>query len=115
METVQYIASWVLLMAGSFFCISGAVGTLRFPDFFTRMHAAGVTDTLGAGLILIGLMLHTHWDLVLLKLIFILLFTLFISPTASHALAKAALHSGLKPMLAGSIKNSEKGESSSKS
>lgn len=93
------ISSWVLLILGSFFCLSGAVGLFRFPDFYTRMHAAGVTDTLGAGLILIGLMLQATDFIVLCKLFFVLLFAMLTGPTASHALAKAALHSDLKPKL----------------
>ena len=92
--------SWALLVLGGFMCFSGAVGIHRFPDFFSRMHAAGVTDTLGSSLILIGLMLQTGWqDTVLVKLVLIFLFILLTSPTASHALAKAALHGGLRPKL----------------
>jgi multicomponent Na+:H+ antiporter subunit G len=87
------------LLSGGFFCISGGVGMLRFPDFYTRIHAAGVTDTLGAGLILIGLMLQSTDLIVVLKLILVLLFGLLTSPTASHALAKAAMHSKLNPVL----------------
>ncbi len=93
------VGSWILLVAGSFICVTGGVGMLRFPDFFTRIHAAGVTDTLGAGLIFTGLMLQAGLSLVLAKLVMILLFMLFTSPTASHAVAKAALHSGLEPQL----------------
>ena len=91
--------SWALLMAGSFFGISGGIGLLRFPDFYTRMHAAGVTDTLCAALILLGLMLQAGWGLVLIKLFLILALLLLTSPTATHALARAALHSRLKPVL----------------
>ena len=93
------ILSWVLLMAGCFFGISGGIGLLRFPDFYTRMHAAGVTDTLCAALILLGLMLQAGWGLVLIKLFLILALLLLTSPTATHALARAALHSRLKPLL----------------
>jgi len=93
-------ASWALLITGGFMCFSGGIGIHRFPDFFSRMHAAGVTDTLGSSLILIGLMLQTGWEItVLVKLILILLFMLLTSPTSSHALAKAALHGGLRPLL----------------
>lgn len=99
MPLVLDIGSWLLLMLGSFFCLSGAIGILRFPDFYTRMHAAGVTDTLGAALILIGLMLQATDLIVLCKLIFVLLFAMLTGPTASHALAKAAVHGGLKPKL----------------
>ncbi|MEJ2420019.1 MAG: monovalent cation/H(+) antiporter subunit G [Exilibacterium sp.] len=89
------IVSGLCLLGGSFLLVSGAVGVLRFPDFYTRMHAAGVTETLAAALILIGLMIETGWSLVLVKLSMILLFILFTSPTASHALAKAARHGKL--------------------
>jgi len=92
--------SWVLLAAGGAFCVIGAAGMLRMPDFFTRMHAAGVTDTLGAGLILLGLVLQAGLTLVTVKLVAIGLLIFFTSPTATHALAKAALARGLKPLLA---------------
>ena len=93
------ISSAVFLLIGSFLCVSGGVGILRFPDFYTRMHAVGVTETLATAMILIGLMLQVPDTLVLLKLIIILLITLFISPTASHALASAAVHNNLMPEL----------------
>ncbi|VAW93111.1 Na(+) H(+) antiporter subunit G [hydrothermal vent metagenome] len=95
-EFIQ-ILTGVSLLLGSFLGITGAIGLIRFPDFYSRMHAAGITDTLCATLIIFGLMLQTKWDLALVKLIIILLFIFFINPTASHALAKAALHGGLKP------------------
>ena len=97
MEIFLDIISWICLLSGSFFCFTGALGILRFPDFFSRMHAASITDTLGAGLILIGLMLQAGIGLVLAKLILILLFSLLASTTAGHAMTKAALKSGLKP------------------
>jgi multicomponent Na+:H+ antiporter subunit G len=99
METILNIISWGFLLTGSFFCLTGAVGLLRFPDFFSRTHATGLTDTLGASLILIGLMFQAGWGLVLPKLILILLFSLMAGTTASHAMAKAALKSGLKPQV----------------
>jgi multicomponent Na+:H+ antiporter subunit G len=93
---------------------------MRFPDFYTRMHAVGVTDTLAAGMILIGLMLQNTESLAMLnpespvrlKLLLILLMTLFIGPTASHALAKAAIRSGLLPLLGN--KHQERGVGPSK-
>lgn len=96
MDTALNVLSWFSLITGSFLGITGAFGLLRFPDFYTRMHAAGITDTLCTALILFGLMLQTQWDLNLIKLIIILLFVLLTSPTSSHTLAKAALHGGLK-------------------
>lgn len=100
MSIVTTYLSWALLVLGGFLCVSGSVGLLRFPDFFTRMHAASVTDTLATGMILAGLMLQAPSWIVFGKLAMILVFVLLTGPTAGHALAKAALHSGLKPLLA---------------
>lgn len=98
-DIIINISSQLCLLLGAFLCLSGGVGILRFPDFYTRMHAVGVTDTLAAGMILIGLMLQAPESLVVVKLMMILLMTLFINPSASHALAKAAMHNGLMPVL----------------
>jgi multicomponent Na+:H+ antiporter subunit G len=91
------LLSLVLLIGGTYLGISGAFGVLRFPDFFTRVHAVGVTDTLSAGMILTALMLQAGLTLVTVKLIFILLFLWYTSPVASHALARAAVRAGIKP------------------
>lgn len=98
MSNLADMSSALCLLLGAFLCLSGGVGIIRFPDFYTRMHAVGVTDTLGAGMILIGLMLQNPGGLVILKLLVILLMTIFISPVASHALAKAALRNDLAPL-----------------
>ena len=100
MSALIDVASWVLLLAGGAFCMIGALGLVRMPDFFTRMHAASVTDTLGAGLMLLGLMLQAGFSLVTVKLIVLGLLIFFTSPTATHALAQAALARGLQPVLA---------------
>lgn len=91
MDTLIQFSSGLFLLIGSFLCVSGGVGILRFPDFYTRMHAVGVTETLATAMILIGLILHNPDFLVDIKLMLILLMTLFISPSASHALANAAM------------------------
>ena len=98
------IASWTCLLAGGGFCVIGGIGLIRMPDCYTRMHAASVTDTLGAGLILLGLMLQAGFTLIGVKLLMIGLLIFFTSPTASHALGHAAMARGLKPMLAGDDK-----------
>jgi multicomponent Na+:H+ antiporter subunit G len=113
MELILEIISWFFLITGSFFCLTGAVGLLRFPDFFSRIHATSLTDTLGAGLILTGMMIQAGWGIVLFKLLMILLFSFLAGTTASHAMAKAALKSGLKPWEAGS-EESQSGEKPSK-
>ena len=92
-------ASWALVLAGSAFIVVGALGILRFPDVFTRMHAASVIETLGAGFLFAGLMIQAGFTQVTLKLVFILLLFFFTGPVITHALAQAALHAGLKPKL----------------
>lgn len=99
MDVVITISSGIFLCIGSFLCFSGGIGLLRFPDFYTRMHAVGVTDTLGAGMILGGLMILSTDLLVFAKLVVVLLLTLLIGPTTSHVLAKAAFHNGLTPQM----------------
>ena len=93
------ILSWIFLLAGSFFVLVSTIGLLRFPDFFTRLHAAGLADTLGILLIVLGLILQAGFTLVSVKLILIVVFIFFTSPAATHALAKAAIHGGLKQKL----------------
>lgn len=100
MSAALDILSWVFLVAGSAFCIIGGIGLIRMPDFYTRVHAASVTDTLGAGLMLLGLMIQAGLTLACAKLIMIGVLILFMSPTATHALTRAALVRGLEPVLA---------------
>ncbi len=101
MEILRDIASWALLLSGSAFCIIGGLGLLRLPDVYARMHAAGITDTLGAGLVLTGLMVQGGFSLVTVKLFLILVFLLYTSPTSTYALANAAYRRGLAPLLGG--------------
>lgn len=94
------VLSWASLLAGGAFCIVGGVGMLRMPDFYTRMHAASIVDTLGAGFILFGLLLQAGPTLVAVKLLMVGALLLFASPTAGHALARAAFERGVAPLLA---------------
>lgn len=91
--------SWILLVSGGVVGIIGGIGIHLFPDFYSRMHATGITDTLCAFLILSGLGLQAGLSLAAFKLMMVFLLLFFTSPTASHALAQAAMHSGLKPVL----------------
>ena len=93
------VLSWICLVGGGLFCFAGGIGVLRLPDFYSRLHASGVIDTLGAGLVLLGLLLQSESFDVGVRLVLIFLFLLFTVPTATHALAKSALHGGLKPEL----------------
>jgi multicomponent Na+:H+ antiporter subunit G len=94
------IIGWALILGGGIFVVIGAVGIIRMPDLFTRLHAASVGDTFGAGLMLVGMMVMAGISVVTLKLLFLLLFLWFAGPVATHALARAALLAGVRPVLA---------------
>lgn len=98
MGTLIDLLSWLLLSLGGISVLIGGIGALRMPDLYTRMHAASVTDSLGASLVLVGIMLQAGWSLAAIKLGAILLFLLITSPTSSNALASAALLAGTTPM-----------------
>ena len=93
------VTSWILITAGALLGVAGGIGIHRFPDFYSRLHAVGVTDTLCTALFLVGLSLQTGISLASVKLLLIFIFLFFSSPTATHALADAALLGGLKPKL----------------
>ncbi len=98
METILDALSWVLLTLGGLCVFIGGVGALRMPDLYTRMHAASVTDSTGAIFVLVGVMLQAGLTIATVKLAAILIFLLFTSPTASNALASAALLAGTRPI-----------------
>ena len=101
------VITWVMLVLGSGLVLVGGIGILRMPDVYTRLHAGGITDTLGAGLILVGLMTQSGWGGATIKLCLILAFLFFTNPTASHLLARTALKFGVNPQ-----PESKKGSSS---
>ena len=89
----------ISMAAGLFFIFAGTIGVLRLPDFYTRLHAAGMTDTLGAELVLLALIFQCDNIQMVLKLLLVAFFLLITSPTATHAVAHAAYRAGLKPLL----------------
>jgi multicomponent Na+:H+ antiporter subunit G len=93
------IASWMFILLGSFFTVVGAIGLVRMPDVFTRMHAGSVIDTLGVGFLVLGMCLQAGPSLVTLKLLFLLALFFFSGPVVTHALAQACLHEGVLPQL----------------
>ncbi len=86
-----------LCIAGALLCLIGSVGVIRFPDFYTRLHAASITDTAGASVLLVGMAFVSPTGWVVLKLVFIWLFLFMTGPTSSHAVANAAYLAGLAP------------------
>ncbi len=87
--------TWVFVITGALFCMISAYGLIKMPDFYTRTHAASLGDTMGAGLILVGLMFAAPSMLVVVKLAFTLAFLWFTGPIATHALVKAGYARGL--------------------
>lgn len=99
MSAVLDILGWILLCAGGFFCVVGAFGLNRMPDVFTRMHATSVSDTLGVGLLIAGMAVQTSDWTVWVRLVIIVIVLYVTGAVSSHALARAALHDGEKPLL----------------
>jgi len=97
------VLSWIFVGAGVFFMVVGTIGILRMPDIYTRLHAAGMTDTMGAGFLLLGMALQVEPSLITVRLVLVYLFLLFTSPIATHALARAALVAGIEPVGAPAI------------
>lgn len=98
------ILSVIFMLGGIFFFFTATVGLLRFPDFFTRLHATGKGDTLAVLLCLIGLAVYEGVSLTALKIIFIAVFMALAQPTATHAISKAALRAGVQPWMKGEDK-----------
>lgn len=104
LSDIMQIISWALILLGGVMVIIGALGSLRFPDFWSRLHAASVTDSGGVILLLLGMGIHSGFNLITFKLFLIGVFLFITGPTSSHAVANAALVSGVKP----SEKNQDK-------
>ena len=98
MEQVLLYGSYFCFALGSFFVLSSAVGLVRMPDFFSRLHPAGISDSIGLPLILLAIMLQSEFGFVTAKIFLIIIFSMLTSSTACHALSKSALLSGLKPL-----------------
>lgn len=94
---VLMIVAVVLMLGGAFFLTVSALGLLRLPDFYARTHAVGKSETLGTILMLSGLAVYNGWELGTIKILFIVFFVLIANPTATHAIARAALRTGLQP------------------
>ena len=96
---IRWCLTLGFVVAGLFFVFAGTLGVLRLPDFYTRLHAAGMTDTLGSELILLALIIQSGFSQMSLKLLLVGFFLFITSPTATHAVAHAAYTAGLKPIL----------------
>ena len=109
-ETVLDVLTWVLFGIGGVLIVAGALGLVRFPDFYTRLHAAGVTDTMGADLILLGMALQAGDLVTIVKLFFIFVFLILTSPVSTHAVAHAAYVRGLNPLTGADLTYAEEHE-----
>lgn len=97
MDLFVGILSWVFILAGSAFTLIGAIGTMRFPDFWSRLHAASVSESAGMILLIVGMCLQAGPTLITVKLLIIGAFIFITGPTSTHAVASAALTSGATP------------------
>lgn len=97
LDTLLEVLSWFFILSGAFFVVVGAVGTLRFPDFWSRLHAASVTESAGVLLVFAGLCIQAGFTLITVKIIIIGIFMFITGPTSTHAIANAALVTGLRP------------------
>jgi multicomponent Na+:H+ antiporter subunit G len=97
MSTVIGLLSDLCLLLGGILTLTGAVGLLRLPDFFTRLHAVSVTESLAAPLLIIGIMLDTGLAIDTVKLVLVVSIMIVANPTITHALCRAAAHGGKKP------------------
>jgi multicomponent Na+:H+ antiporter subunit G len=98
MIDITSILTIVFVAAGIFFLLIGSIGIIRLPDFYSRTHATSKSDTLGMMLVIIGLIIFEGLTINSGKLFLILLFILLANPIGAHALARAALNAGLKPV-----------------
>ena len=98
----------IFILGGAFFLTVSCLGLIRLPDFYTRTHAVGKSETLGAMLILTGLAIYNGFEVTTLKILVILVFVVIASPTATHAILRAALRSGLEPWTRSRNQNSSK-------
>ena len=104
------IVSWILILTGSAFTVIGAIGTVRFPNFWSRLHAASVSESAGMILLIAGMCLQSGITLVTVKLIIIGAFIFMTGPTSTHAVANAALMSGERPESDVTAEKAHKGE-----
>lgn len=91
------LLSALVILLGLFFLGVSGVGAIRLPDFYTRSHVIGVTDTIGTLFVLSGLALHFGISLLTAKIVFIFLFIHIANPTITHVLVRAAYRAKLKP------------------
>ena len=108
MSLILDILSWIFLCAGGFFCITAGVGIIRMPDFYTRAHAGSILDSMGAGLILFGLLLQAPTYLVAVKLLFTFFFLMITGLAAIHALAQSVNVAGVNPSFANIVQRLDK-------
>ena len=117
MTIVQTVLAVLLMLGGVFFLAVSCLGLVRLPDYYSRNHAVGKSETLGIILVLAGLGVYNGLTLTTFKLVLILIFVMIANPTATHTILRAAFRSGLQPWTlktrqgsAGSVKEPEKPE-----
>lgn len=105
MSIIADILGWILILAGSGFMLVGAWGTVKFPDFWSRLHAVSVSDSAGMILLSLGMCVQAGFTLITVKLIIMIIFLFITGPSATHAVANAALMSGSRPQEGDGLKS----------
>lgn len=107
LSQISEVLGWICMIGGIFFFLSGSIGLIRFPDFWSRLHAVSIMDSAGVILFILGMMLHSGFTLITVKLAIIGIFLFITGPTASHAVSNAAFVSGSRPLGTGMEDTSE--------
>ena len=94
---ISYYLGWVFIFIGILLSITGAIGCLRFPDLYTKLHALSVSDSLGVPITLTGLILINGFNFISVKIFFIIVILLFVNPFSTHALIRAGIKNKIKP------------------
>lgn len=104
-DLILNIVVIIIVIIGLFFFFTSTIGLLRFPDFYCKLQATGKGDTLGSILVLFGILIYILKEdfsfntiLISFKIFFIIFFIFLANPTATHALTKAGLDSGVIPL-----------------
>jgi multicomponent Na+:H+ antiporter subunit G len=95
---IAYVIGAIAVVLGSLFCLLAALGIVRLPDLFTRMHATSKAGAVGSGLLLVGVAIVSFDAAIALRAVLGILFLLLTTPVSAHLLARAAYRSGLRPI-----------------
>lgn len=110
MTLFLFILGFLIILFGLVIMLIGSVGIIRLPDFFARTHAASMVDTVGIGVVVVGVAIIQGFDFNSLKVLLAGVFLMLTNPVAAHALSRAAFQAGERPWTRSQADNSEEGD-----